>query len=96
MRELLIRRYSQYEISSTLHISQPTISRDIDFIRNQTSSAANRELAQRMCYEQQNGLDGVRELMKNLWLIIDNPKIEVKERIKAMKLMLQCQYMQLN
>jgi hypothetical protein len=28
-------------------------------------------------------------------LIIDNPKIEVKERIKAMKLMLQCQYMRL-
>ncbi len=76
-----------------MHISQPTISRDIDFIRNQTSSAANRELAQRRCYEQQNGLDGVGELMKNLWLIIDNPKIEVKERIKAMKLMLQCQYM---
>jgi hypothetical protein len=48
-----------------------------------------------MCYEQQNGLDGVGELMKNLWLIIDNPKIEVKERIKAMKLMLQCQYMRL-
>jgi predicted transcriptional regulator len=95
VRELLIRGYSQYEISSTLHISQPTISRDIDFIRNQTSSAANQDLAHRMCYEQQNGLDGVGELMKNLWLIIDNPKIEVKERIKAMKLMLRCQYMRL-
>ena len=33
--------------------------------------------------------------MKNLWLIIDNPKIEVKERIKAMTLMLRCQYMRL-
>jgi hypothetical protein len=43
-----------------------------------------------MCYEQQNGLDGVGELMKNFWLIIDNPKIEVKEQIKAMKLMLHC------
>jgi predicted transcriptional regulator len=95
VRELLIRGYSQYEISNTLHISQPTISRDIDFIRNQTSSASNQNLAHRMCYEQQNGLDGVGELMKNLWLIIDNPKIEVKERIKAMKLMLRCQYMRL-
>ncbi len=95
VRELLIRGYSQYEISSTLHISQPTISRDINFIRNQTSSASKQDLAQRMCYEQQNGLDGVGELMKNLWLIIDNPKIEVKERIKAMKLMLHCQYMRL-
>jgi len=35
VRELLIRGYSQYEISNTLHISQPTIYRDIDFIRSQ-------------------------------------------------------------
>lgn len=40
VRELLIRGYSQYEISNTLHLSQPTISRDIDFIRKQNSSAA--------------------------------------------------------
>jgi predicted transcriptional regulator len=93
VRELLIRGYSQYEISSTLHISQPTISRDINFIKNQTNSASKQDLAQRMCYEQQNGLDGVGELMKNLWLIIDNPKIEVKERMKDMKLIMQCYYM---
>jgi DNA-binding NarL/FixJ family response regulator len=43
VRELLIRGYSQYEISNTLHISQPTISRDIDFIRKQNSTAAKRK-----------------------------------------------------
>jgi DNA-binding NarL/FixJ family response regulator len=32
VRELLIRGYSQYEISNTLHMSQPTISRDIDLL----------------------------------------------------------------
>jgi predicted transcriptional regulator len=95
VRELLIRGYSQYEISNILHISQPTISRDINFVRNQTSSAAKQDLAQRMSYEQQNGLHSVEELMKNLWLIIDNPKIQVKEKINAMKLMLQYQYMRL-
>jgi len=46
-----------------------------------------------MYHEQQNSLDGIRELMKNLWLIIDNPKIEIKERMKAMNLMMQCPYM---
>jgi hypothetical protein len=41
-----------------------------------------------------NALDGVGELKKNLWLIIiDNPKIEVKEKMKAMNLMMQCCYM---
>jgi hypothetical protein len=28
-----------------------------------------------------------------LWLIIDNPKIEVKERMKAMNLIMHCYYM---
>ena len=94
VRELLIRGYSQYEISITLHLSQPTISRDIDFIRKENSSPAKRKnLAYRYYYEQQNCLDGVQELMKNLWLIIDNPKIEVKERMKAMNLIMQCYYM---
>jgi DNA-binding NarL/FixJ family response regulator len=39
VRELLIRGYSQYEISNTLHLSQPTVSRDIGFIRKQNTSA---------------------------------------------------------
>ncbi len=94
VRELLIRGYSQYEISNTLHLSQPTISRDIGFIRKQNTNAEKRKnLAYRYYYEQQNALDGVGELMKNLWLIIDNPKIEVKERMKAMNLIMHCYYM---
>jgi hypothetical protein len=52
-----------------------------------------KKLAYRYYYEQQNALDGVGELMKNLWLIIDNPKIQVKERMKAMNLIMQCYYM---
>jgi DNA-binding NarL/FixJ family response regulator len=32
VRELLIRGYSQYEISNILHMSQPTISRDVNSI----------------------------------------------------------------
>ena len=33
VRELLIRGHNQFEISNTLRISQPTISRDIDYIQ---------------------------------------------------------------
>ena len=96
VRELLIRGYSQYEISNTLHISQPTISRDIDFIRSYTINDEKRKnLAHRYYYEQQNALDGVVEMTKNLWMIIDNPKIEVKEKMKAMNLMMQCNIVRL-
>jgi DNA-binding NarL/FixJ family response regulator len=34
LRELLAKGYSQKEISSTLHISQPTVSRNISLIKN--------------------------------------------------------------
>jgi hypothetical protein len=77
----------------TLHISQPTVSRDIDFKDQKCSEAKRKNLAHRYYYEQQNAFDDVGELMKNLWLIIDNPKIEEKERMKAMKLMMHGQYM---
>jgi hypothetical protein len=70
-----------------LHISQPTVSRDINIIRNHNSSEAKRKnLAHIMYREQQNSLDGIGEPMKNLWLIIDNPKIEENEGLKAMNL----------
>jgi hypothetical protein len=75
-------------------LSQPSISRDIDFTRKENSSPANRKnLAHRYYYEQQNALDGLGELMKNKWLIIYNPKIEVKERMKAMNSIMHCYYM---
>ena len=68
-------------------MSQPTVSRDIDFIRNPTNNARkNKRPCSSLLYELQNGLDGIQELMKNLWLIIDNPKIGVKEKMKATKL----------
>jgi hypothetical protein len=76
------------------YAGHPTILRDIDFIRNQNSSAAKRkDLACRICSEQQNTVDSIGELMKNLCLLIDNPKIEVKERMKAMNLIIHCYYM---
>jgi DNA-binding transcriptional regulator LsrR (DeoR family) len=33
VHQLLVRGYNQYEIADTLKISQPTISRDLDFLR---------------------------------------------------------------
>jgi DNA-binding NarL/FixJ family response regulator len=49
VRELLIRGYSQYEISNTLHISQPTISIDIDFIRNQIVVLQKEKILLKLC-----------------------------------------------
>ena len=40
VKELLTRGYAQYEIASLLHISQPTISRDIHYIQKEIRKSA--------------------------------------------------------
>jgi DNA-binding NarL/FixJ family response regulator len=40
VRELLVRGYHQDEIANTLHISQPTISRDIHYIQMEMRKSA--------------------------------------------------------
>lgn len=59
-------------------------------MRAETATKNRKELARRLFFEQLNTLDGVGELMKNLWKTIDDPRVQVKERTKVMKLMLEC------
>ena len=57
---------------------------DINIIQNYNNSEAKRKnLAHIMYRERQNSLDGIGELMKNLWLIMDNPKINFKEKERS-------------
>ena len=40
VKELLARGYRQYDIANTLHISQPTVSRDIHYIQIEMRKSA--------------------------------------------------------
>jgi len=86
VRELLAKGYSQREISSTLYISQPTVSRDISFIKNnyQKEFSLNNTKAKfaedyfmaQMCFD---------EVKKKLWEIVDNKRTKDKDKILALK-----------
>jgi predicted transcriptional regulator len=82
VKELLARGYRQYDIASTLHISQPTISRDIHYIQiEMRKSAENYDKHRFEVYR--NNLLGLDEMIKKLWTIADSPKTDSKEKIKA-------------
>lgn len=89
VKELLIRGYSQYEISSILHISQPTISRDINRIY-ENKKKRQQKYGSELFLEVQNTCAGLAELVKKSWTIVDDPKAEQKERMKAISIILQC------
>jgi predicted transcriptional regulator len=82
VRELLAKGYSQHDIENTLHISQPTISRDISYVKKETHKRT-KNFGQHLFEVYRNNLLGLDEIIKKLWTIIDSPKTNNKERIKA-------------
>jgi predicted transcriptional regulator len=89
VRDLLIRGYSQTEISDILHISQPTISRDINRIYQDRKKRQQR-FGNEVFLNLQNTLAGLTEIIKKSWTIVDDPQADQKERMKAMSIILQC------
>ena len=85
VKELLTRNYAQYEIANLLHISQPTISRDIKYIQKEIKKTTQ-NYGEHLFKTYRNTLSGLDEAIKKLWTIVDSPKTEAKEKVKAITL----------
>jgi predicted transcriptional regulator len=85
VRELLARGYHQDEIANTLHLSQPTISRDIHYIQREIRKNTE-NFGEHLFQVYRNNLQGLDEMVKKLWTIADSPKTDSKEKIKAITL----------
>ena len=86
VKELLTRGYAQYEIAKVLHISQPTISRDIHYIQREIKKSSD-NYGEHLFEIYRNTLLGLDESMKKLWEIIDSSRTDAKEKIKAITLL---------
>jgi DNA-binding transcriptional regulator LsrR (DeoR family) len=89
VRQLLLLRNTQSEISRTLHISQPTISRDIDYIRSKYITNS-KNTYRRLSEEYINISLGIDEIIKNSWKIVDDNRTNVKSRLKTMSVIKEC------
>src|SRR5215204_7043380 len=89
VRQLLLRGNTQSEISRTLHISQPTISRDIDYIRSKYITNS-KNTYRRLSEEYINISMGIDEMIKNSWKIVDDNRTNVKSSLKAMSVIKEC------
>ena len=77
----MLRGNSQSEISSTLYISQPTISRDIDYIHSKYITDS-KNTYRRLSEEYINISLGIDEMIKNSWKIVDDNRTNVRSRLK--------------
>jgi predicted transcriptional regulator len=86
VKELLTRGYSQKEISSTLQISQPTVSRDISFIKNEFNTEYDlNNTKTKFASDYFKAELTFDEIRKNLWEIVDDKRTKARDKIKALK-----------
>ena len=72
VQELVVKGYNQYEIADTLKISQPTISRDLDFLKRQAQENLKTHIQNKLPEEYQRCLTGMNQVLKLSWQIANN------------------------
>ena len=67
VNELAVKGFSQTEISKMLQISDPTISRDIEYLRQQASETIKNHIQKKLPYEYSKCISGLEEIIKESW-----------------------------
>jgi predicted transcriptional regulator len=94
VQELASQGYNQSEISRILQISQPTINRDITYLREQAKDNIKRYIDERLPEEYEKCLVGLNAITKEAWNTSQNTE-DKREKIQALSLAKDCYSMKL-
>jgi DNA-binding transcriptional regulator LsrR (DeoR family) len=92
--ELASQGYNQSEISRILQISQPTINRDITYLRQQAKSNIKKYIDERLPEEYEKCMVGITAILREAWTTSYRTQ-DKRERIQALSLAKECYSMKL-
>ncbi|MFL6328547.1 MAG: helix-turn-helix domain-containing protein [Nitrososphaeraceae archaeon] len=92
--ELASQGYNQSEISSILQISQPTINRDLAYLRQQAKDNIKRYIDERLPEEYEKYMVGLNAITKEAWNTAQSTE-DKREKIQALSLAKECYSMKL-
>jgi predicted transcriptional regulator len=95
VQELSSQGYNQSEISRILQISQPTINRDITYLRQQAKSNIKRYIDERLPEEYEKCLVGLNAVTREAWNTAQSTE-DKREKIQALSLAKECYSMKLD
>jgi hypothetical protein len=93
--ELSSQGYNQSEISRILQISQPTINRDITYLRQQAKENIKKYINERLPEEYEKCLVGLNAITKEAWTTSKQTE-DKREKIQALSLAKECYSMKLD
>jgi DNA-binding transcriptional regulator LsrR (DeoR family) len=94
VQELASQGYNQSEISRILQISQPTINRDITFLRQQAKENIKKYIGERLPEEYEKCLVGLNAITREAWNTSQHTE-DIREKIQALSLAKECYFMKL-
>jgi predicted transcriptional regulator len=94
VQELASQGYNQTEISRILQISQPTINRDLGYLRQQAKANIKRYIDERLPEEYEKCLVGLNAITKEAWNTAQSTE-DKREKIQALSLAKECYSMKL-
>ena len=95
VQELSSQGYNQSEISRILQISQPTINRDMTYLRQQAKENIKKYIDERLPEEYEKCLVGLNAITREAWNTAHDPEYK-KEKIQALSLAKECYSMKLD
>jgi predicted transcriptional regulator len=95
VQELASQGYNQSEISKILQISQPTINRDITYLRQRAKTNIKKYINERLPEEYEKCLVGLNAITKEAWNTAQNTD-DKREKIQALSLAKECYSMKLD
>jgi predicted transcriptional regulator len=90
VKELLVKGYSQEEISNTLRISQPTVSRDLQYINDGSRKKIDMRDVEDIVSHYSMIFLHLDQLTRSLWKIVNHPRTKDYAKLKAIKLLEEC------
>jgi predicted transcriptional regulator len=93
--ELSSKGQSQTEIARILQISESTISRDLDYLREQSKANIKRYIDERLPEEYEKCLIGLNAITKEAWNTAHSTE-DRREKIQALSLAKECYSMKLD
>ena len=95
VQELSSQGYNQSEISRILQISQPTINRDMTYLRQQAKENIKKYIDERLPEEYEKCLVGLNAITREAWNTAHDPEYK-KEKIQALSLAKECYSMKMD
>src|SRR5919202_5742075 len=95
VQELSSQGHNQSEISRILQISQPTINRDMSYLRQQAKDNIKEYIDERLPEEYEKCLVGLTAITKEAWNAANQTE-DKREKIQALSLAKECYSMKLD